>query len=253
MNMDLGIKGKVALITGGSMGIGGAAAKLLAQEGVIVAISARREKELAEAAARIGSETGTEIMTVTADCTQPADVKAAVQKVIDRHGRIDILVNSIGTAAAGNFLELSEDEWQQSLALKLMGQIRVAREVFPHMQKQKWGRIVNVIGTHAWLAEAHAMPAGVANAGLANFTRALAELGGPHGILVNGVNPGTVNTARLKYLLTRGVEYDLNTITLHRFAEAEEIANAIAFLASDRASYICGSILNVDGGQLKCI
>jgi 3-oxoacyl-[acyl-carrier protein] reductase len=251
--MDLGIRGKVALITGGSMGIGGATAKLLAQEGAMIAITARREKELAEAAARIGGETGADVMTVVADCTQPDDVKAAVQKVADHFGRIDILVNSIGTAAAGNFLELSEDDWQKSLSLKLMGQIRVAREVFPYMKKQQWGRIVNVIGTHAWLAEAHAMPAGVANAGLLNFTRALAELGGPHGILVNGVNPGTVNTARLKYLLTRGVEYDLNTITLHRFAEADEIASAIAFLASERASYICGSVLNVDGGQLKCI
>lgn len=251
--MDLGIKGKVALITGGSMGIGGATARLLAKEGVTVAITARREKELADAAMQIGSETRSEIMPVVADCTVPEDVKNAVQKVAERYGRIDILVNSIGSAAAGDFLELTEEDWQKSLALKLMGQIRVAREVFPHMQKQKWGRIVNVIGTHAWLAEPHAMPAGVANAGLANFTRALAELGGPHGILVNGVNPGTVNTARLKYLLTRGVEYDLKTITLHRFAEAEEIANAIAFLASERASYICGSILNVDGGQLKTI
>lgn len=251
--MDLGIRGRVALITGGSMGIGGATAKLMAQEGALIAITARRENELKAAATRLGKETGADVMTAVADCTKPDDVKSAVQKVVDRHGRIDILVNSIGSAAAGDFLELSEEDWHKSLALKLMGQIRVAREVFPHMKKQRWGRIVNVIGTHARLAEAHAMPAGVANAGLLNFTRALAELGGPHGILVNGVNPGTVNTARLQYLLGRGVEYDLNTITLHRFAEAEEIANAIAFLASERASYICGSILNVDGGQLKCI
>jgi len=251
--MDLGLKGKVALITGGSMGIGGASAKLLAQEGALVAITARREKELADAAAHIGRETGADVMAVAADCTQPDSVKAAVQKVVERHGRIDILVNSIGTAAAGDFLQLTEEDWHKSLALKLMGQIRVAREVFPHMKKQGWGRIVNVIGTHAWLAEAHAMPAGVANAGLLNFTRALAELGGPLGILVNGVNPGTVNTARLKYLMDRGVEYDLKTITLHRFAEAEEVANAIVFLASERASYICGSVLNVDGGQLKTI
>lgn len=252
--MDLGIKGKVALITGGSMGIGAATARLFAKEGLTgIAITARRENELIEAAKEIAGETGCEVLPVVADCTIEQDVKNAVQKVVDRFGRIDILVNSIGTAAAGNFLELTEDDWHKSLALKLMGQIRVAREVFPHMSKLGWGRIVNVIGTHARLAEAHAMPAGVANAGLSNFTRALAELGGPLGILVNGVNPGTVNTARLKYLLTRGVEYDLKTITLHRFAEADEIANAIAFLASDRASYICGSILNVDGGQLKTI
>ena len=97
------------------------------------------------------------------------DVNSVVRQVIDRHGRIDILVNSVGNAKAGNFLELSEEDWQQSLALKLMGQIRMAKEVFPHMQKQKWGRIVNVIGTHAWLAEAHAMPAGVAKLPLVLF------------------------------------------------------------------------------------
>jgi len=251
--MDLGIKGKVALITGGSMGIGGAAATLLAQEGCSIAISARRKPELDAAATRLHQETGAQVLALAADCTQDSDVKAMVAKVVDRFGRIDILVNSIGSAKAGNFLELSEEDWQQSLALKLMGQIRVARAVYPIMAKNGWGRIVNVIGTHAQLAEAHAMPAGVANAGLLNFTRALAELGGPNGVLVNGVSPGTVNTARLEYLLNRGVEYDLKTITLHRFAEAVEIANAIAFLASERASYICGSVLTVDGGQLKCI
>jgi NAD(P)-dependent dehydrogenase (short-subunit alcohol dehydrogenase family) len=97
------------------------------------------------------------------------------------------------------------------------------------------------------------MPAGVANAGLLNFTRAMAEHGGPHGVLVNAVSPGTVNTARLKYLMDNGVEYDLKNITLGRFAEADELASAIVFLASARASYCCGSVLTVDGGQIKTI
>lgn len=251
--MDLGLKGKVALVTGGSLGIGGASAQLLAEEGAKVVISSRREKELEEACARIKKYTGADVHGVAADCTKEADVQNLVKKVVDRHGRVDILVNSIGNAKAGDFLKLSDADWESSLALKLMGQIRTARAVYPHMAKQRWGRIVNVIGTHALLAEAHAMPAGVANAGLLNFTRALAELGGPNGVLVNGVSPGTVNTARLKYLLDQGVTYDLKTITLGRFAEAKEIAAAIVFLASERASYICGSVLTVDGGQLKTI
>lgn len=251
--MDLGLKGKVALVTGGSLGIGRASAILLAQEGAHVVISSRREKELAEAAAKIRDEAGVDVLGVPADCTKEADVQQLLKRVIDRHGRVDILVNSIGSAKAGDFLKLTDSDWEQSLALKLMGQIRVARAVYPHMEKQRWGRIVNVIGTHAVLAEAHAMPAGVANAGLLNFTRALAELGGPRGVLVNGVSPGTVNTARLKYLMDSGVEYDLKTITLGRFAEAVEIANAIVFLASERASYVCGSVLTVDGGQIKTI
>ncbi|MBI3937738.1 MAG: SDR family oxidoreductase [Betaproteobacteria bacterium] len=251
--MDLGLKGRIALVTGGSKGIGGATAMLLAREGAYVAISARHTEELDEMAARISRETGGQVLAVPADCTKQDEVSVLVRQVLDRWGRIDVLVNSIGAAKAGIFLQLSDDDWQQSLALKLFGQIRVAREVFPHMQKQSWGRIVNVIGTHALLAEAHAMPAGVANAGLMNFTKALAELGGPYGVLVNAVSPGTVRTARLEYLMSQGVEYNLKTITLGRFAEAEEIANAIVFLASERASYVCGSFLTVDGGQIKCI
>lgn len=251
--MDLGLKGKVALITGGSKGIGGATATLLAREGARIAIAARKQGELEEAAGRIRKETGAEVLPVAADCTQPEDVTALVRRVLDHFGRIDILVNSIGAAKAGPFLDLTEEDWQQSLALKLFGQIRVAREVFPHMRKQRWGRIVNVIGTHAVLADAHAMPAGVANAGLLNFTKALAELGGGDGVLVNAVSPGTVRTGRLEYLLQQGVEYDLKHITLHRFAQPEEIAGAIVFLASERASYVCGSVLTVDGGQLKTI
>ena len=251
--MDLGIKGKIALVTGGSMGIGAASATLLAQEGAKVVISARREKELADAAARIRAETGAEVLGVATDCTKEEDVRNLVRRTIDQHGRVDILVNSIGSAKAGDFLKLSDGDWEQSLALKLMGQVRVARAVYPHMEKQRWGRIVNVIGTHALLAEAHAMPAGAANAGLLNFTRALAELGGPKGVLVNAVSPGTVNTARLKYLIDQGVQYDLKTITLGRFAEAVEIASAIVFLASARASYCCGAVLSVDGGQIKTI
>jgi NAD(P)-dependent dehydrogenase (short-subunit alcohol dehydrogenase family) len=251
--MDMGLKGKVALVTGGSLGIGAASATLLAREGAKIVISARREKELAESAAKIKAETGVEVMGVPTDCTKEDDVRELVRRTVDKHGRVDILVNSIGSAKAGDFLKLSDEDWQFSLSLKLMGQMRVARAVYPYMEKQGWGRIVNVIGTHAQLAEAHAMPAGVANAGLLNFTRALAELGGPKGVLVNAVSPGTVNTARLKYLLDTGVTYVLKTITLGRFAEAVEIANAIVFLASERASYCCGTVITVDGGQLKTI
>ncbi len=251
--MDLGITNRVALITGGSKGIGGASATLLAQEGARIAISARTAAELDRHAAQIRATTGADVLAVAADCTRPEDVARLVDRVATHFGRIDILVNSIGAARAGGFLDLTEDDWTQSLALKLMGQIRVARAVFPHMRTQRWGRIVNVIGTHALFAEAHAMPAGVANAGLLNFTKALAELGGPDGVLVNAVSPGTVRTARLEYLMSKGVTYDLSRITLGRFAAPEELANVIVFLASERASYLCGSCVTVDGGQIKTI
>lgn len=251
--MDLGLKGKVALVTGGSKGIGRASAMGLAAEGASVAISARQQHTLDEAAGDIRGRTGAAVVTIAADCTAAHDVTAMVRTVLERFGRIDILVNSIGAARVGPFQKLSDQDWQDSLALKLMGQVRVAREVFPHMQKQRWGRIVNVIGTHALFPEAHAMPAGAANAALTNFTKALAELGGRDGVLVNGVHPGTVRTDRLEYIMKQGVEYDLKRITLGRFGEPEELASVIVFLASERSSYMCGSFVTVDGGQIKCL
>lgn len=251
--MDLGLKGRVALITGGSKGIGRASARSLTAEGARVAIAARNREGLEKAAGPIRAETGGEVITVSADCTIDGEVSAMVERVLDHFGRIDILVNSIGAAKAGPFIELADEDWQESLALKLMGQIRAARAVFPHMRKQRWGRIINVVGVHCSLPDAQAMPAGVANAGLLNFTKALAELGGRDGVLVNSVNPGTVRTARLEYLLQKGVRYDLNRITLGRFADPEEVASVITFLASERSSYICGACITVDGGQVKCI
>lgn len=251
--MDLGLKGKSAIVTGGSGGIGKAVAHGLAAEGVKVAIAARRLPELQQAAKQIEAKTGSPVVPIQADCTKRDEIRKLVSETLAHFGKIDILVNSIGAAKAGPFLELSERDWSDSLSLKLFGQIYAAQEVFPHMQKQRWGRIINVIGTHAYFPEAHAMPAGVANAALMNFTKALAELSGPHGVLVNGVNPGTVRTARLEYLMDQGVTYDMSRITLGRVAEPEEIASVVVFLASERSSYICGASINVDGGQIKCL
>ena len=199
--MDLGLKGKCALVTGGSMGIGKAAALALAAEGCRVAIGARGEEALAQAAAEIGRHAQSEVLTVQVDCTRPAEIRRMVGEVHERLGRIDILVNSIGSATSGHFLALSEDEWHDSLALKLFGIVHCCREVIPHMQRQRWGRIVNLIGHRGRQPEAQAMPAGVANAGLINFTKALADEFVRDGILVNGVSPCPMQTRRLDYMV----------------------------------------------------
>ena len=145
--MDLGLKGRCALVTGGSMGIGKAAALALAAEGCRVAIGARGKEALAQAAEEIGRHAPGEVLTVQADCTKPTEIRRMVGEVLERFGRIDILVNSIGSATSGHFLRLTEDEWRDSLELKLFGIINSCHEVIPHMQRQRWGRIVNLIGT----------------------------------------------------------------------------------------------------------
>jgi NAD(P)-dependent dehydrogenase (short-subunit alcohol dehydrogenase family) len=260
--MDLGLKGRCALVTGGSMGIGKAAALELAAEGCQVAIAARGREALDAAAAEIIRRTGAEVTVIQADCTRAENVRRMIGEALERMGRIDILVNSIGAAKSGHFLELTEDEWRESLELKLFGIVRCCREAVPHMQKQRWGRIVNLIGHRGRQPETQAMPAGVANAGLINFTKSLADEFVRDGILVNGVSPCPMETRRLDYMVKAkaammGIteeaarEAFLRDIPIGRFARPEEIAPLIAFLASARNSYISGTTIAIDGGATR--
>jgi NAD(P)-dependent dehydrogenase (short-subunit alcohol dehydrogenase family) len=195
-------------------------------------------------------------------CARPEEIRRMVAEVHGRFGRIDILVNSIGAARSGHFLKLSDEDWRESLELKLFGIVRCCREVVPHMQRGRWGRIVNVIGHRGRQPEAQAMPAGVANAGLINFTKALADEVVRDGILVNGVSPCPMQTRRLDYMVKAkaammGIteeaarEAFLHDIPIGRFAKPEEIAPLIAFLASARNSYISGTTIAIDGGATR--
>jgi NAD(P)-dependent dehydrogenase (short-subunit alcohol dehydrogenase family) len=260
--MDLGLKGKCALVTGGSMGIGKAAALALAAEGCRVAIAARGKEALAQAAEEIGRDAQGDVLTVQVDCTKHEEIRRMASEVLERFGRIDILVNSIGSATSGNFLRLTEDEWRASLELKLFGIVHCCREVVPHMQRQRWGRIVNLIGHRGRQPETQAMPAGVANAGLINFTKALADEFVRDGILVNGVSPCPMQTRRLDYMVKAkasmtGISEEaareefLRDIPIGRFAQPHEIAPLIAFLASERNTYISGTTISIDGGATR--
>ncbi len=262
--MDLGLKGKVALITGGSGAIGLAVARGLSAEGAEVVLPARRSGPLRAAARAVAKASGRPVLAVPGDMTRPADVRRVVRRSLDRHGTIHVLVNTVGAAKAGAFEGLSKDDWAESFASKTLGQILCAREVFPHMRRQRWGRIINLIGTHGRLAPDYAMPAGVTNAGLLSFTKALAKIGAPVNVLVNGVNPGPVAGSRMEYVIRARAAADgislraarrafFEMIPLGRFGTPGEIADLVCFLASERAGFITGALIDIDGGQTPCV
>jgi len=181
-----------------------------------------------------------------------------------RFGGVDILINNAGAAQGGPFLSLPDQAWLDSWQLKLFGYIRVAREVFPHLVRRGGGRIVNVIGIASVQPMENYMIGGASNAALLNFTKALADEGAPHGILVSGVNPGPIRTDRwdgmiVKWGAAKGVTPEeaereiLQGVPLKRPGTAEEVANLVVFLASDLSTYITGTTIAIDGGMTRTI
>ena len=262
--MDLGLKGKIVLVAGGSRGIGRAAAQLFAVEGAQLILVARASDELSKAQAEIEAQSGRRPLSLACDCTRPEEVTAMVAEATAQLGRIDVLVNSLGAAVGGHFLELTEEDWEKSLGLKLMGQIRCCRAVLPIMRAHGGGAIVNIIGHRGKQPDGRALPAGVANAGLMNFTMGLAHEEARHGVRVVGINPAPVETRRLRSVFEtearlQGVSVEeagrrwVSQTALGRAATPEEIANVIVFLASERASFVTGTVLAVDGGATKCL
>ena len=262
--MNLGLNGKIALVTGGSRGIGKAVALCLAREGARVGIAARHRSTVVDAVREIKEVTGGDIWGEAADCSKTHEVERLVRQMIDRMGRVDLLVNALGAAPAGGLLDLADQAWEDGLAMKLLGQIRCCRAVAPYMQRQKWGRIVNIAGSQWKRPLGTSMVAGVANAGLVNFSKALAGTLGPDNILVNVVNPGPTETDRLEYVIERRAahrnvpvdqvraEFAAETM-LGRFGKPEEIAHMIVFLVSELSTFVTGAVIDVDGGQTQSL
>ena len=262
--MDLGLKGKVALVTGGSKGIGKAVAHGLAEEGAKVAICARGQVDLDHAVGELSKATGGEIFAVAGDLTNPKDVQKIVDATVGRFGRIDILVNNAGAAPGGLLLDLDEEDWQKAIQLKFMGYIRCMKAVIPHMLKQGRGRIVNVIGNDGVKPIAIELTPSAANAADLAVTVALAEQYGRHNICINAINPGPVATERWDGLVAgiaraRKISPDEaqkraeRSIPLGRICTPEEVADIVVFVASERASFMNGALITVDGGQRKAL
>ncbi|MGB6537075.1 MAG: SDR family NAD(P)-dependent oxidoreductase [Xanthobacteraceae bacterium] len=260
--MDLKMTGKKAIVTGGSEGIGKAITWSFAREGVDVAICARRKEPLEAAAAEISRATNRQVVPITADLTKPADAANFVKKAHEALGRIDILVNNAGAAPGGVIEHLSEEEWASALQLKFMGYVRCMKHVLPIMQKQKKGRVVNVVGNDGVKVSYWEVAPGAANAAGQNLTLSLASQYGKDNISFVCVNPGPVRTERwagLVKAMARDMDISVaeadklapSSIPLGRIAESEEVANLVTFLASDLAFFVNGTMIEIDGGQDK--
>src|SRR5215510_9958343 len=256
--MNLGLQGKVAIVTGSSDGIGYATAHALAQEGVRVVLCARRDSLLVEARDTIAKETGADLLAV------PSDVQRLVTATMQRFGTIHILVNNAGSVPPHEFIDVDDAKWHQMLEGKLLSYIRVTREVVPYMQKAGWGRIISIAGTAGWQPSNTAMAVGLSNAAVINWTKSMSLQYAADAILVTTVAAGSVETPRQvrnrqREADIRGLSLDellkarVRDIPLQRLGRPEEIAAVVVFLASEQSSYITGTCVTVDGGRTRGI
>src|SRR5579862_2124507 len=261
--MDLGIKGRLAIVTGGSSGIGFETARQFLEEGVRVLITGRDQAKLNKARDELAKRTGGEVHALVADMTKESDIAKMVATAKEKLGGIDILINNAGTMYSGRFAVLNDNEMKKQLETKLFGFMRAIRAVYPLMKAQKWGRIVNTIGGAGKEPDPYMFGSGMTNSALLNLTKSLSTEFGEDNVLVNAICPGWVDT-NLWRMNAQGMQKEFNVKSedearkvaakknaLGRMGKPEELANATVFLCSERASYITGVSLNMDGGRLK--
>ena len=261
--MDLGLKGKTAIVTGASRGIGEAIGRVLAEHGVDVCLVARSKDDLERVAADITAKTSRRIVTHVADLSDPKAPEAAVKAAVDAFGRLDILANNAGATKRGDFFTLTEEDWAAGYALKFFGAVRMTRSAWPHLRESK-GAIVNIIGIGARVAAAEFTIGGSVNSALVNFTKATADLGQTQGVRVNAMNPGHIQTSRLEARVQatmkaqnisreEAIKRDVAHLGINRFGDPREIGDLAAYLCSPRAAFMNGSVIDIDGGQTKAL
>ena len=256
--MDLGLQGKVVLVTGGSKGIGLYSALQFVKEGAKVAIAARGEEGLAEAKAMIQDLTGIEILTISANVSVEAECKRIVDETVAHYGQLDIVINNAGTSSANSFENVDHALWQSDLDLKLFGAIHTSKYAVEYMKKAGKGSIVNLSAVLAKTPPAGSLPTTVSRAAGLALTKAMSNDLGKYNIRVNAVCIGLIRSSQIEARWQKAMPNESwetyskeigKTIPLGRIGNTEEAANAIVFLASDAASYITGTALNIDGGS----
>ncbi len=256
--MDLGLQGRAAVVTGGSKGLGREIAEELAREGCGIAICARHEEEVERAGKEL-SAFGVTVYARPADVTDPSQVREFIAESAEALGGIDILVNNAGRAHPGNFETLTDEDWREDLDVKLFSMIRCSREALPHLRARGGGRIVNINAVYGKYPDPRFFATSVDRAACLAFTKTLAAQLGPDNILVNSVNIGFVVTPQWKNVHQR-LGPDLTEdeffgrlaeaeVPLGRFGRPDEVSGIVAFLCSDRASYITGASIDVAGGM----
>ncbi len=257
--MNLNLTGEVAIITGASLGIGRSIAELLGEEGMRLIVAARSADLLQELAATCKSE----VFTFPWDLREESAPQKLVDFAIAKFGRIDLLVNNAGATKRGDFLQLTDADWQDGFALKFYSAVRCSRAAWPHLVKTQ-GSIVNIVGIGGRTGSAEFTIGGSVNAAVLNLTKSLADRGIKDGVRVNAINPGAISTDRLNIRIRKLAEearipFEAAAAQLakefgvRRFGEPREIAAAVAFLASQASDYSQGTILDIDGGATRTL
>lgn len=258
--MDLQLTGRVALVTGASKGIGRTIALTLADEGMDVGLVARDAAALDEVRNEIESK-GRRALIHRADLSDPDEAGAAIAAVLLKFGRLDLLVNNAGATKRGDFLALTDQDWQDSFGLKFFAAMRLSRAAWLQLAQTK-GAIVNIAGVAGRYGDADFGPVGAVNASMAHMTKVLADRGVKDGVRVNCINPGTIETDRTKarverWMKDRSVSREaamqeiLADQKVTRFGRPEEVAALVAMLASGRIAYVHGAVIDIDGGQVR--
>lgn len=262
--MDLGLRGKVALVSAASKGLGRAVARELALEGAKVAICARDAGTLEAARAAIASESGAEVLAVAADVARVEDIERLAGATLARFGRVDVLVTNSGGPPPGRFESLDAAAWQAAAELTLFAPIELARRVLPGMKERRWGRILNITSIAVKQPIDNLMLSNSLRAAVTGWARTLANEVAADGVTVNNLMPGYTRTERVEELARLAVEKQGITtakyyerlgreIPVGRIGDPREFAALAAFLASERASYITGQSIAVDGGWIKAV
>ena len=262
--MDLGLRGKVAIVCGSAQGIGLGIARELAQEGALVTITSRKEGHLRDAAGKIKETTGAEALVVPGDWTKAADNERVISETVSRRGRLDILVNNDGAPPLGDLTSFDDAAWQKAIERNFLSAIRMTRLAIPHMRAQHWGRIVNITATSAKSPIPQYGLSVATWAGLFGFAKTLSLEIATDGITVNTILPGRIHTERLEVVLRYEAERagrnyeemlaeDVKRIPVGHAGQPEDIAALAAFLCSTRAGYITGTAIQADGGTIRSL